>query len=103
MDSVHERAGTDDAGHDEQLHRAEQEPVHPDAGADAAAGDAVQGDPRALAVDVAKVEKQGGVDPAVLAKAGAILQKAFKKGSPSVKKTGDAAVDALLINMGFQI
>jgi hypothetical protein len=69
-----------------------------DAGADVA-----QGDPLALKGQVAQVEKQGGVDPAVLAKAGKIIQDTFKKGSPTVKKTGDAAVDALLLNMGFQL
>jgi polyhydroxyalkanoate synthesis repressor PhaR len=34
----HEYAGADDAGDDEQLHRAEQEPVRADAGADAEPG-----------------------------------------------------------------
>jgi polyhydroxyalkanoate synthesis repressor PhaR len=35
VDPVHEYPGPDDAGHDEQLHRPEQEPVPADAGADA--------------------------------------------------------------------
>jgi len=37
VDPVHERARPDDAGHDGQLHRTEQEPFLADAGTDAGA------------------------------------------------------------------
>ena len=74
------------------------------AGADAGAeSGATSNDPRARLAQVLDVEKKGGVDPAVLAKAGKIIQDTFKQGSPTVKKTGDAAVDALLLAMGFQL
>ena len=71
--------------------------------ADPADADATKEDPRSLAGKVATAEKQGGIDPAVLAKVGKILRDTFRKGSPVVKKTGDPHVDALLIAMGFQL
>ena len=75
----------------------------PDAAAAAGANTSNSQDPRALAGQVATAEKQGGVEPAVLAKVGKILRDTFKKGDPSVRKTGDAPVDALLLAMGFQL
>ena len=60
-------------------------------------------DPRALQGQVQDAEKKGGVDPAILAKAGQILRDTFTQGKASVSKTGDSAVDALLLSMGFKL
>lgn len=75
------------------------------AGASSAPADTTgsdQGTPQELVQPVTQAEKGEGVDPAILAKAGAVLRNKFTGNKDDVSSTGDPAVDALLIAMGFK-
>jgi len=68
-----------------------------------AAPGAVQGTPQELKDPVVAAEKQGaGVDPATLAKVGQVLRSKFTGNADDINSTGDPAVDALLLAMGFK-
>lgn len=59
--------------------------------------------PEELKEPVVQTEKSdAGVDPATLAKVGAVLRKKFTGNNDDIGSTGDPAVDALLMAMGFR-
>ena len=60
-------------------------------------------DPQQLVPDVQQVEKaKANVDERTLAAVGAVLRQNFQLDT-SISSTGDDAVDALLLAMGFKI
>ena len=62
-----------------------------------------QGSPEELKQPVVQAEKSdAGVDPATLAKVGAVLRAKFTGNNDDIGSTGDPAVDALLMAMGFR-
>lgn len=62
-----------------------------------------QGTPQELRDPVVSAEKQeAGVDPATLAKVGQVLRSKFTGNADDISSTGDPAVDALLLAMGFK-
>lgn len=72
------------------------------ASAPADSGATGQETPAELVQPVTQAEKGEGVDPAVLSKAGAVLRNKFTGNKDDIGSTGDAAVDALLMAMGFK-
>jgi hypothetical protein len=59
--------------------------------------------PQELQQPVAQVTgKEAGADPSVLAKVGEVLRQRFTNNETDIGSTGDPAVDALLLNMGFK-
>ena len=60
-------------------------------------------DPQQMVPDVQQVEKvKANVDEPTLAAVGAVLRQNYQL-DPSIRSTGDDAVDALLLAMGFKI
>lgn len=71
--------------------------------ATASTASTTQGSPQELRDPVVAAEKQdAGVDPATLAKVGQVLRSKFTGNADDISSTGDPAVDALLLAMGFK-
>jgi hypothetical protein len=58
--------------------------------------------PQELQPSVAATGKEVGADPTTLAKVGEVLRAKFTNNETDIGSTGDPAVDALLLNMGFK-